>query len=50
MKATWLRNPYTISSTHALQETRKSYLHFNTQDSFYHIFDLIPKAPTEDEK
>ena len=50
MKATWLRNPFTISSTNALYETRKSYLHFNTQDSFYHIFDLIPEAPKEDEK
>lgn len=49
MKATYLRNPYTASNVHALSETRKSYEFFNTQNSFYHIFDLIPSKPKEDE-
>jgi hypothetical protein len=48
MKATWLRNPYTVSNVHALSETRKSYEFFNTQNSFYHIFDLIPAKPKDD--
>lgn len=50
MKATWLRNPYTVSNVHALSETRKSYEFFNTQNSFYHIFDLIPTKPKDDEQ
>lgn len=49
MKATWLRNPYTISSTHAIAETRKSYEFFNTKESFYHIFDFIPAKPKDEE-
>ena len=42
IKATSLRNPYTVSSANTLGETRKSYEFFNQQNSFYHIFDLIP--------
>ena len=49
MKATWLRNPYTMMSTHALSETRKSYEFFNKNDSFYHIFDLIPEKEKDEE-
>lgn len=50
MKATSLRNPYTAASTHALSETRKSYEFFNTQNSLYHIFDLIPAKPKDEEE
>ena len=42
IKATSLRNPYTVSSSNTLNETRKSYEFFNKENSFYHIFDLIP--------
>jgi hypothetical protein len=50
MKATSLRNPYTVTNVHALSETRKSYEFFNTQNSLYHIFDLIPAKPKNDEQ
>lgn len=50
LKGTYLRNPYSVSSASIIGQTRQSYEHFNTKDSFYHIFDLIPAKPREDEK
>lgn len=50
MKATYLKNPYTISSAEVLGQTRQSYEHFNTEDSLYHIFDLVPAKPKDGEE
>lgn len=47
MKATWLKNLYTVSSADAIKQTRTSYLHFNTNDSLYHVFSLIPSHKEE---
>lgn len=48
LKATFLKNPYTISNTNALTETRNSYFFFNSQESLYHIFDLVPEEKDEE--
>ena len=50
LKATWMKNMYTVSSGKVIGETRQSYEHFNTKDSFYHIFDLIPGKPKEEDQ
>ena len=49
MKATSLRNPYSVSSSEIIKGTRQSYEHFNTSDNLYSIFSLIPEIDSDEE-
>lgn len=48
LKATALKNPYTVSSADVIGQTRQSYEFFNSQNSLYHIFDLMPEKEKEE--
>ena len=48
IKATALKNPYSVSSAEVIGQTRDSYLFFNERESLYHIFNLIPEKPKDE--
>lgn len=49
LKATFLKNPYSVSSADVIGQTRQSYEFFNKKGSLYHLFDLLPEPDKEEE-
>lgn len=46
VKLTWLKNPYVLSGSDVIAETRRGYEHFNEKDALYHIFSALPDDKT----
>lgn len=49
VKLTWLKNPYVLSGSDVIAETRRGYEHFNEKDALYHIFSVLPEKSNDEE-